>query len=111
MDVRRGIVLGILAVVLMFSATWAAAQSGGEWTIGRWAVVGGGGTSSGGDFTVRGSLGQPESGQALTGGEFTVRGGFWPGESGPAPTPTPTRPSAPGVSPLKLPYLLNSTEL
>ncbi len=39
-------------------------------------VDGGGGTSSGGGFVVRGTIGQPDAGD-LTGGEFTLRGGFW----------------------------------
>ena len=107
---KRGMVIWIVVVLVVLSTVWASAQSGGEWTIGRWAITGGGGTSSGGEFLVRGSMGQPEAGEALTGGEFTVRGGFWPGEGGVGPTPTPTRPSAVGVSPLKLPYIVYSAD-
>ncbi len=102
MDGRKVAVWMVLIIALASSSTWAVAQSGGEWTIGRWVVVGGGGTSSGGGFLVRGSLGQPEAGEALSGGEFTLHGGFWPGESGLAPTPTPTQ--------LRLPYVLKEGE-
>ncbi len=104
---KRSMVVWIAVVLVALSASWALAQSGGQWTIGRWAITGGGGTSSGGVFLVRGSMGQPDAGEALTGGEFAVRGGFWAGKDGAGPTPTPTRPSAPGVSPLKLPYILH----
>ncbi len=37
---------------------------------------GGGGTSTGGGFTVRGTIGQPDAGR-MSGGGFTVTGGFW----------------------------------
>lgn len=36
----------------------------------------GGGTSTGGGFTVRGTVGQPDAGR-MSGGGFTVTGGFW----------------------------------
>lgn len=42
------------------------------------AIAGGGGTSTGGTFSVSGSLGQPEAaGLVLAGGAFAVRTGFW----------------------------------
>ena len=37
---------------------------------------GGGGTSSGGVYTVSGTIGQPDAGQ-LAGGGYTLSGGFW----------------------------------
>lgn len=44
----------------------------------NWATIdGGGGTSTGGVFTVRGTIGQPDAGGPLTGGSFAVTGGFW----------------------------------
>ena len=39
-------------------------------------IDGGGGTISGGDFVLRGTIGQPDAGD-LSGGDFTLRGGFW----------------------------------
>ena len=51
-----------------------------------YTVDGGGGTSSGGDFVLRGTIGQPDAGD-LTGGGFTLRGGYWqPGGCGNCPT-------------------------
>jgi hypothetical protein len=39
-------------------------------------VDGGGGTSTGGVYTVSGTIGQPDAG-AMGGGNFTLEGGFW----------------------------------
>jgi uncharacterized repeat protein (TIGR01451 family) len=45
----------------------------------HWYTVdsGGGTTSTGGAFTVGGTIGQPDAGVLLSGGGFTVTGGFW----------------------------------
>jgi hypothetical protein len=43
-----------------------------------WSTVdGGGGTSTGGAFRVRGTIGQPDAHVAMTGGDFELAGGFW----------------------------------
>ena len=42
------------------------------------ATAGGGGVSSGGAFTINGTIGQSDAG-LLAGGTFTVAGGFWGG--------------------------------
>jgi hypothetical protein len=61
----------------------------GQYSIDWFTIDGGGGTSSGGVFTVSGTIGQPDAG-ALSGGAFTLSGGFWPGlivpSTGEAPT-------------------------
>jgi hypothetical protein len=41
-------------------------------------IDGGGGTSSGGPYTLSGTIGQPDAG-ALAGGNFSLVGGFWGG--------------------------------
>ncbi len=41
-------------------------------------IDGGGGFSSGGDFELEGTIGQPDAG-ILTGGDFELSGGFWAG--------------------------------
>jgi hypothetical protein len=42
-----------------------------------WSTIdGGGGTSTGGVYTVSGTIGQPDAGR-LSGGNFTLDGGFW----------------------------------
>ena len=44
-----------------------------------WSTIdgGGGGTSTGGVFTVSGTIGQPDAGGPMTGGNFSLTGGFW----------------------------------
>jgi hypothetical protein len=50
---------------------WAASYSL------NWSTVdGGGGTSTGGVYTVSGTIGQPDTG-AMSGGNYSVQGGFW----------------------------------
>jgi hypothetical protein len=55
----------------------AAAQSGGVYELGWFTIDGGGGTSSGGGYTLSGSIGQPDAGGPLTGGGYSLVGGFW----------------------------------
>jgi hypothetical protein len=44
----------------------------------KWSTIdGGGGTSTGGVFRVRATIGQPDAGPVASGGPFTVTGGFW----------------------------------
>jgi hypothetical protein len=40
-------------------------------------VDGGGGTSSGLDFTLSGTIGQCDAGEVMAAGDFTFEGGFW----------------------------------
>jgi hypothetical protein len=45
-------------------------------------IDGGGGQSTGGDFVLTGTIGQPDAGD-MAGGDYELSGGFWPG--GPIP--------------------------
>ena len=63
----------IAAACLVFCLS-ARAQAGPTW----FTVDGGGGTSRGGQFTLAGTIGQPDAGR-LSGGPFVVQGGFWSG--------------------------------
>lgn len=40
-------------------------------------IEGGGGTSTGGVFTVSGTIGQPDAGGPMIGGNYSLTGGFW----------------------------------
>jgi len=51
---------------------YAQAQYSIDWS----TVDGGGGASTGGVYTVTGTIGQPDAG-TLTGGNYTLTGGFW----------------------------------
>ena len=52
----------------------ALAQS---YNIDWYKVAGGGGTSTGGVYTVTGTIGQPDASAAMTGGNYSLTGGFW----------------------------------
>src|SRR5689334_3208390 len=53
----------------------AFAQS---YSIDWFTIDGGGGTSTGGVYSVSGTIGQPDAG-ALAGGSYSIAGGFWGG--------------------------------
>ena len=62
-----------LACFLGVFLSTARAQS---FSIDWFTIDGGGGTSTGGVFSVSGTIGQPDAGH-MSGGNFTVDGGFW----------------------------------
>ena len=54
----------------------AASVSAQNYSIDWFTIDGGGGTSTGGVYSVSGTIGQPDAG-ALSGGSYTLVGGFW----------------------------------
>lgn len=71
----------LLLALLLVSALVAPvlAQSGGPYDL-TWSTIDGGGAmfSTGGDYALSGTAGQPDAG-VLTGGGYTLAGGFWGG--------------------------------
>jgi hypothetical protein len=55
----------------------AAAVHAQQYTIDWYKVAGGGGTSTGGSYTVNGTVGQPDASGTMSGGNYSVTGGFW----------------------------------
>jgi hypothetical protein len=83
----------LLRVVLtgLFFIGAALSTSAQNYSIDWYTIDGGGGTSSGGAYTVSGTIGQPDASTTLlTGGNYSLQGGFWPGiivpSTGDAPT-------------------------
>lgn len=78
----------VVTICLLLGACLnAGAQS---YSIDWFTIDGGGGTSSGGNYTLSGTIGQPDVG-SLNGGNYSLQGGFWPGvlvvpSTGEAPT-------------------------
>ena len=66
----------LFALSLIATATIASGQS---YAIDWFTIDGGGGTSTGGVYSVSGTIGQPDASGALTNGPYAVTGGFWPG--------------------------------
>jgi hypothetical protein len=67
-----------LASVLLSAIPWVALAQ--PYAIDWYTVDGGGGTSTGGNYTLSGTVGQPDAAATpLSGGTYTLQGGFWPG--------------------------------
>jgi hypothetical protein len=47
-----------------------------SYSIDWYKIAGGGGSSTGGVYTVSGTIGQPDAGQ-MSGGNYSTTGGFW----------------------------------
>ena len=62
-----------LIFLLFAPAGFVQAQS---YAIDWQTIDGGGGTSTGGVYSVSGTIGQPDAGE-MSGGNFTLQGGFW----------------------------------
>jgi hypothetical protein len=79
---QRKILKGIVNKTFTLTVFLAAFQVGTfaglgqEFVIDWFTIDGGGGTSTGGVYSVSGTIGQPDAG-ILTGGPYTLVGGFW----------------------------------
>src|SRR5215510_6724790 len=63
---------------LVVSTLWllAASAPAQPFAIDWFTIDGGGGTSTGGVYSISGTVGQPDAGH-LSGGNYTLDGGFW----------------------------------
>ncbi len=68
--------LCILAILI--GAAWAIDAASGPYLLSWWTADGGGDTSTGGSYTLQGTLGQPDAG-TMSQGQVVLTGGFWPG--------------------------------
>jgi hypothetical protein len=66
-----------LAAIMFCLAISTAAQSGGQFAIGKSVVAGGGQSSTGGQFSIDATSGQTIAGQKAAGGAFSLHAGFW----------------------------------
>ena len=48
-----------------------------QYSVDWYKISGGGGTSSNGQYSVSGTIGQPDASGAMTGGNYSLTGGFW----------------------------------
>ena len=64
-----------LCFCFLFSALCFAAHA--QYSIDWHTIHGGGGTSTGGVYSVSGTIGQPDAGATMSGGNYTIDGGFW----------------------------------
>jgi hypothetical protein len=74
---KAAMLMALVALFLLILSAWAYAQSGYDLT---WNTLGsGGGSNSGGSYTLNGTLGQPAAG-TLNGGGYVLVGGYWGSE-------------------------------
>ena len=67
--------LGVLAWLLPAATVLGQTGGGSDLT---WSTIDGGGEtfSTGGDYELSGTIGQPDAGE-MTGGDYALTGGFW----------------------------------
>jgi hypothetical protein len=63
----------LLATILLAPSVLLAQQYSIDW----YKIAGGDGTSTGGVFTVSGTIGQADASSAMTGPGYSLTGGFW----------------------------------
>jgi len=73
--------LALSAFSLLVAAVGGASA---PFSIDSFTIAGGSGTSTGGDFTLKGTIGQPDAG-AMSGGNFSLAGGLWSASQTPPP--------------------------
>ena len=62
------LILGLLLPGISFAQSYSI-----DW----YKISGGGGTSTGGGFSLSGTIGQHDAGGPMTGGNYSLTGGFW----------------------------------
>src|SRR6266480_298092 len=65
----------ILTLLTIFGA--AITTPAQSFTIDWFTIDGGGGASTGGVYSVSGTIGQPDAGGPMSGGNYSLTGGFW----------------------------------
>lgn len=63
--------------ILLLGSLFALAAGAQTYTIDWYKVAGGGGTSTNGQYSLSGTIGQPDASGAMTNGSYSVTGGFW----------------------------------
>jgi hypothetical protein len=64
-------------LLLMFAMMMPFLASAQTYSINWYKVAGGGGTATGGVYSLNGTIGQHDASAAMTGGAYSLTGGFW----------------------------------
>jgi len=77
--VLKRIIIPVLSILTILIAAIAFAQSsGGDFEITKSTFDNGGGTSFNSEFSITGTIGQPDANRQISkGGGFALAGGFW----------------------------------
>ena|ERR1041384_2280495 len=76
-DMKSTLLRAFTVLCITFFAHALLAQSGGNYDLSWNKIAGGGGVSTGGVYTVSGTIGQPDAGVPMSGGNYSITGGFW----------------------------------
>jgi len=77
---KRKWFLSLLLLVIAITALGIISASAlGGYTLDWWTADGGGGASTGGSYSLDGTIGQPDAGGTSSGGTYSLAGGFWGG--------------------------------
>jgi hypothetical protein len=87
---NRKSIVGILTVVCVILLLPSFNLFAQNYSVDWFKIAGGGGTSTGGVYSVSGTIGQPDAAATMTGGNYSLTGGFWPGITVPSSTGGPT---------------------
>jgi hypothetical protein len=74
---NRNKIKSLLTVCVLTSLS-GLSQSGGDYILDWYTIDGGGGQSSGGQYVLTGTIGQPDADWSRA-GDYELLGGFWPG--------------------------------
>jgi len=64
----------LLIIPLLLAASAVHSQ---QYSIDWHKIAGGGGTSTNGQYSITGTIGQHDAGTPMTGGNYSLTGGFW----------------------------------
>ena len=64
-------------LIFLFSVLLPALAFAQNYSIDWYKIKGGGGTSTNGQYSLTGTIGQHDAGGPMTGGNFSLTGGFW----------------------------------
>lgn len=70
------LILALLLISLVVASVFAAAPTNG-YSIERWTLDNGGGVSVADQYSLVGTIGQPDASTMMTGGTYGLTGGYW----------------------------------
>jgi hypothetical protein len=74
---RRGLTRPTITAILLLLIALVPSLHAQSCSIDWYKISGGGGTSTNGQYSVSGTIGQPDASGAMTGGNYSLTGGFW----------------------------------
>ena len=64
-------------LLCLLASAFCLSASAQSYSIDWHKIAGGGGTSTNGQYSISGTIGQPDASMAMSGGNYSLTGGFW----------------------------------